>query len=149
MISKIAELCLSEQLASFINVGPFTLHPMQFSFRAHHSAETASCFFLMTVRAMADKRDVVGAVFLDLRKAFDTVSRHILITKLSAFNFTPLTRKWIESYLNGRNQHVSVSNHRPSILNLCPGVPQGSILGCFCLVYISMIYHRFAWKSTH
>ena len=43
---------------------------------------------------MANKGGVVGAVFLDLRKAFETVNHHILISKLSAFKFAPLTRKW-------------------------------------------------------
>ena len=39
IISKVAEKCVSEQLVSFLNNGPFTLPPMQFGFRAHHSAE--------------------------------------------------------------------------------------------------------------
>ena len=44
VISKVAEKCVSEQLVSFLNNGPFNLHPMQFGFRAHHSAETAVSF---------------------------------------------------------------------------------------------------------
>ena len=73
---------------------------MQFGFRAHHSAETANGFFL-EVWAKVDKGGFVWAVFLDLRKAFDTVNHQVLIAKLSAFNFSPLTLKWIESYLTG------------------------------------------------
>ena len=52
-----------------------------------------------------------------------------VIAKLPAFNFAPLTLKWIESKLNVRSQHVSVNNHRSPSLNQCTGVPQGSILG--------------------
>uniref|UniRef100_A0A3Q3GPI5 Reverse transcriptase domain-containing protein n=1 Tax=Labrus bergylta TaxID=56723 RepID=A0A3Q3GPI5_9LABR len=47
-----------------------------------------------------------------------------LLTSLSA-----LALKWFESYLTGRSQHVSVNNQHSSALNLCTGVPQGSILG--------------------
>uniref|UniRef100_A0A4W5Q9E1 Reverse transcriptase domain-containing protein n=1 Tax=Hucho hucho TaxID=62062 RepID=A0A4W5Q9E1_9TELE len=78
---------------------------------------------------MVDKGGVVGAVFLDLRKAFDTVNHQVLIAKLSTFNFSPSAIKWIESYLTGRTQYVSVNNHRSLVLNLRTGVPQGSILG--------------------
>lgn len=129
VVSKVAEKCVSEQFVSFLNNSPFTLHPMQFGFRAHHSAETANCYFLETVRAMVDKGGVVGAVFLDLHKAFDTVNHQVLIAKLSTFNLSPSAIKWFESYLTGRTQFVSVNTHRSLALNLCTGVPQGSILG--------------------
>ena len=72
---------------------------------------------------------VVGAVFLDLRKAFDTVNHKVLLSKLSAFNCSPLTLSWIESYLTGRRQHVTVNNRLSPALDLSTGVPQGSILG--------------------
>lgn len=46
---------------------------------------------------MLDKGGV-GIVFLDLHKAFDTVNHQVVIAMLSAFNFSPLARRWIESY---------------------------------------------------
>ena len=49
-----------------------------------------------------DKGSVVGAVFLDLRKAFDTVNHEILITKLSKFNFSPDALRWMKLYIEGR-----------------------------------------------
>lgn len=78
---------------------------------------------------MVDKGGVVGAVFLDLRKAFDTVNHQVLIAKLSTFNFFSSAIKWFESYLTGRTQYFSVNTYRSLALNLCTGVPQGSILG--------------------
>ena len=120
---------MSEQLVSFLNNSPFQLHPMQFGFRANYSTETANCFFIEKVKAMVDKGGVVGAVFLDLRKAFDTVNHKVLLSKLSAFNCSPLTLSWIESYLTCRRQHVIVNNRLSPALDLSTGVPQGSIIG--------------------
>lgn len=78
---------------------------------------------------MVDKGGIVGAVFLDLRKAFDTVNHKVLLAKLSSFNFSPLALSWFESYLTGRCQHVVVNNQLSPALELYTGVPQGSILG--------------------
>ncbi|CDQ93233.1 unnamed protein product, partial [Oncorhynchus mykiss] len=94
---------LKKQLIAHLNNSPFTLHSMQFGFRAKHSTETANCLSKM------DKGGAVGAVFLDLRKAFDTVNHEILITKLSKFNFSPDALRWMKSYLEGRTQCVRVS----------------------------------------
>ena len=78
---------------------------------------------------MMEKGGTVGAVFLDLRKAFDTVNHNVLISKLSSFNFSNNALKWSESYLMNRIQCVNVSNQKSSALDTLTGVPQGSILG--------------------
>lgn len=129
VVSKIAEKCVAEQLITHLNNTPFTLHPMQFGFRANHSTETANCFFLETVKAKMDKGGVIGAVFLDLRKAFDTISHEVLTTKLSMFNFSPGALKWMRSYLEGRTQCVRINSELSPHLAYDIGLPQGSILG--------------------
>ena len=129
VVSKLVEKCVAEQLIAHLNNSPFTLHSMQFGFRAKHSTETANCFLLENVKSKMDKGGAVGAVFLDLRKAFDTVNHEILITKLSKFNFSPDALRWMKSYLEGRTECVRVSNELSPTLSYDVGVPQGSILG--------------------
>lgn len=78
---------------------------------------------------------MVGAVFLDLKKAFDTVSHEILVSKLrQQFNFSALAVSWLNSYLEYRQQCVRLQNVKTS-LNSKTGLPQGSVLGpiLFCL----------------
>ncbi len=125
VMTKIIERYIAEQLTSHLNNSPYKLHPMQFGFRSNHSIETANCFLLENMKSKLDKGGVVGAIFLDLKKAFDTVDHSVLLSKLSMFNFSP----WMQSYLEGRTQKVRINGELSSALSCDVGVPQGSILG--------------------
>lgn len=46
------------------------LHPQQFGFRAGYSTEIANCCFIENIKKSLDRGQVVGALFLDLKKAF-------------------------------------------------------------------------------
>ncbi len=76
-----------------------------------------------------DKGLVIGVVFINLRKAFDTVDVNILLAKLPSFGITGMEHKWFKSYLSERYQSVSVDGHLSSPLPVSICVPQGSILG--------------------
>jgi len=53
-----------------------------FGFKHKYSTETANCYLLEKIKRPLDKGEVVAAVFLDLKKAFDNVDRSVLINKL-------------------------------------------------------------------
>ncbi len=76
-----------------------------------------------------DKGLVTGVVFIDLRKAFDTVDVNILLAKLPSFGITEMQHKWFKSYLSGRSQSVSVDGHLSDPLTVSIGVPQSSSSG--------------------
>lgn len=128
IISKIAEKWVATQLTEHLNIGE-SLHPMQFGFRKHHSTETATCYFLENVKFMLDQGGFVGAVFLDLKRAFDTINHDVLLARLTTFNFAKSALCWMKSYLSERKQAVQIENVQSSFLNCTAGVPQGSILG--------------------
>ncbi len=75
IVSKVAEKLMAAQITNYLNNSYFALHPMQFGFRANYSTEMANCYFIEKVKSLLDKGGVVGAVFLDLRKAFDTLNQ--------------------------------------------------------------------------
>ena len=71
----------------------------------------------------------VGAVLMDLSKAFDCVPHDLLIAKLHAYKFDMETLILFYSYLKNRQQCVKINNVFSSFMVLVSGVPQGSILG--------------------
>ena len=68
-------------------------------------------------------------IFLDRKKAFDTVSNSILLDKLSYYGVRGAALKCFESYLSNRKQFVSVNGVSSDLLNVTCGVPQGYVLG--------------------
>ena len=68
-------------------------------------------------------------VYLDYRKAFDTVPHKRLVEKLKLFGIAGATLKWIEDFLQGRTTRVIVRNNSSKWLEVLSGVPQGSVLG--------------------
>ena len=84
---------------------------------------------LENIKSKMDKGGVVGAVFLDFKKAFETVNHDILLSRLLNFNFSPEAIMWFKSYLKNRKQCVRVINATSEYRDYNIGVPQGSILG--------------------
>ena len=82
------------------------------------------------------------AVFLDLSKAFDSISHNILLTKLERLGIRGTPKQWFESYLSNRKQYMELYKIKSQTASIKCGVPQGSILGpILFLVYVNDIFN--------
>ena len=78
VVSKLLEQAVHHQLHSFCNEHKL-LSPFQCGFRSNHSTEFAAVAFSDYVRRGMDQGILTGAVFIDVRKAFDSVDHDLLI----------------------------------------------------------------------
>ena len=98
-------------------------------FRKGHSTQHALLNLLKQWQESLDKSHVVGTVLLDLSKAFDSLSHDLLLAKLAAYGFDKASLRLLHSYLSNRMQRTKITSVFSSWLEICLGVPQGSILG--------------------
>ena len=118
------------------------LYSSEYGFRQAHSTQHAILDMVETIQTNIDKKLYSRDVFIDLKKAFDTVNRTILLDKLNYYGFRGIFNQWFSSYLSNRTQTTKIGSHISSKLSINCGVPQGSVLGLLLfLLYINDIQY--------
>lgn len=129
---KIIEKVVKEQLEQYLESKKI-LSKYQSGFRKKFSCETA-INYLINRWKKTDKNNKILGIFLDFKRAFETIDRKILLQKLQAYGIEDIELKWFESYLTNRKQITKVNDIKSHIHNNEYGVPQGSILGALLFV---------------
>ncbi len=76
-----------------------------------------------------DSGKLTGVIYIDLKKAFDTVDHGLLIKKMGRYGIANIELNWFHSYLSNRRQTVTVNGEKSEPMEITYGVPQGSIMG--------------------
>ena len=126
------------------------------AYRSRYSSQHVLLRLIEEWRKCLDEIKVVGAILMDLSKAFDCLPHDLLIAKLEAYGLDRGALKLLLSYLNNRKQSVKVKGVKSILQLIKNSVPQGSILGPILFsIFINDIYyvlqsdlHNFADDNT-
>ena len=142
IIAKIFDTILNDQIMTHLTTHDI-ISPTQYAFRPNSSTTLALQTIINMIHKQKGKRKPTLAIYIDLSKAYDTISHNTLLHKLKhEFNFTDGTTLFFRSYLTNRQQttYTTHANSDPGIIT--HGIPQGSTLSTtFFLLYINNIIH--------
>ena len=137
VISKVYERAVYNRLIPFLSENE-TIVGHQFGFRSGLSTSDAIDDLLESCYESLNSSQYMVAIFLDLSKAFDTLSHQILLDKLEHMGIRNNILLWLKSYLSARKQCTIINSVSSPMLDVKMGVPQGSILGpLLFLLYIN------------
>lgn len=126
--SKIFEKIINKRLQTFL-LKYRKLSSSQFGFRKNHSCSLALADLILTIQDNLNNKKVCSCIFLDLKKAFDTLDHKILLNKLKEVGIGSNLLNWFSSYLSDRINYSYVNGIYSDPCLIKTGVPQGSILG--------------------
>ena len=137
--NKLLEKLIEKRLRAFLHENRI-LYEYQFGFRSGYSTSYALLEIVNDIRAYLDKGENVLGLYLDLKKAFDTVNHTILKQKLYNYGIRGKCHDLLSSYLTNRKQRMFVNGLYSGLEVMLTGVPQGSVLGpLLFLIYVNDI----------
>ena len=126
VVSKVFERLLANQLEAYLDE---SFSKLLCGFRKSHSTQHSILHMLRKWQNCIANKGKVGAILIDLSKAFDCLPHDLLLAKLSAYGIGSQSTKLLHDYLSNRKHRVRIGSHFSTWLELLLGVPQGSILG--------------------
>ena len=141
LTGRLLEKAVHTQLVYYMkSIG--LLHKNQHGFRAGKSTGSAIFQYIKDLFTGLDNDSVTGAIYIDYKKAFDTVSHDILLRKLELYGFGNNALLWFRRYLSSRSQRTIINTALSSSKQVGYGVPQGSTLGpTLFIIFVNDLFY--------
>ena len=124
------------------------LYDSQYGFRHNHSTVHAVTEFIEKVIKCFEKGELTLGIFLDLSKAFDTISHEIVLEKMERYGVRGIALKWFKSYLKDQEHYVKFNGSCSNKQKVEIGVPQGSVLGPLLFLIYTNDLHKCLKSSS-
>ena len=125
------------------------LYYKQYGFRKKRSTCDAIINFTSEVLTCFNRSHMVLALFIDLKKAFDTVPHSLLLKKLECYGFANVELDWFKSYLTKRQQSVVLGRTCSDPTELSVGVAQGALLGVLSFeIFINDLFRSLKYSTS-
>jgi hypothetical protein len=140
IIAKILDVLINNQVMAHLTEHNI-ISPTQYAFRPNSNTTLALQTILNRIHKHKSNRQPLLAIYIDLSKAYDTISHDKLIRKLQHdFNFTEGTTEFFRSYLQRRTASLHTQHAQSATKTITHGIPQGSTLSTtLFLLYINDI----------
>ena len=112
--SKVFEHLIYNKIIHHVN---FYIKPVQYGFMSNRFTTQQLLLFLHDLFSSHYQTD---AIYIDISKAFDSVSHSRLLAKLTSINITGKLWLWFRAYLTNRFQYVSINSQASQLLPLNP-----------------------------
>lgn len=136
---KVLEAVIKEQMENYVEGNGFVIDE-QSGYRKNHSCESTLNLVIINWKEQIESGNIVVAIFLDLKRTFETIDRQKLLKKLEKIGIRGVELNWFRSYLSNRFQKTKFNGEVSDERQIDLGVPQGSKLAALLfLLYINDI----------